>query len=190
MIDAIEAMEGEGPTTGTRKETRVMVYGKDMLETDIACCHFMGVSPFQIKHLRIPIEKGLVSAEAQSKGSAFDRHRTSFKMPSHKPKRILNFYSWKNYHACAEDEHSFEEAIHLALRKPKYWFKFFPKFMFLVLFNKFHLLRGRNAKTPEERGRILCIGNCCKRTAEENNTYFVPGCPPDPEDIIKAIIAM
>ena len=115
IIDAIESMEGEGPTKGTKKHTKVMVYGTDMSETDIACCHFMGVAPSQIRYLNYPINEGVVDAEPVIKGSAFSDRRTCFEMPRPIPKQILNFYSWKNYRACAQDEHSFEEAIHLAL---------------------------------------------------------------------------
>lgn len=190
IVDAIDSMEGEGPTKGTKKHTKVMVYGDNMFETDMACCRFMGVSPSDIKYLEYAINEKLITSDPIIKGDAFTTHRTSFEMPSSKPKKILNFYSWQNYRACAEDEHSFEEAIHLALIRPKYWFTFFPKFLYFIIFGRFHLLRGKEAKLPAAPGRILCIGNCCRETAEKNGAYFVPGCPPKPKDILKAIERM
>ena len=45
-------------------------------------------------------------------------------------------------------------------------------------------------EVPEEPGRILCIGNCCEKVARENDAYFVPGCPPKPEDILEAVRRM
>lgn len=190
IVDAVDSMEGEGPTTGQKRHTRVMVYGDNPYETDIACCHFMGVRPSEIQHLHHAIQQGLAASEPEIRGEAFSRHRTTFRMPSPKPKKILNFYSWKNYHACAEDDHCFEEAIHFALVRPKYWFTFFPKFLFLVIFKRFHLLRGKRAKIPKDPGRILCIGNCSQEVAKEIGAYFVPGCPPQPEDILKTISRM
>jgi uncharacterized protein (DUF362 family) len=190
VVDAVESMEGEGPTKGKKKLTHVMVYGKDMIETDLACCEFMGVSPSQVPHLERAVQQGLGRSGPEIVGQAFSDHRSSFEMPSPKPKHILNFYSWKNYNACAEDEHSFEEAIHLAMTRPKYWFTFFPKFIYLILFKRFHLLRGKGAKVPGDPGYILCIGNCCRQVAQENKADFVPGCPPEPEDIIKTISRM
>jgi uncharacterized protein (DUF362 family) len=190
IVDAIESMEGEGPTSGKKKVTHAMVYGDNIYETDIACCQFMGISPAQIRYLHYAIKENLWNSEPDIRGDAFAAHRTCFEMPSPKPKKILNFYSWKNYRACAEDEHSFEEAIHLALIKPKYWFTFFPKFIYFVLFQKFHLLRGKKAKLPEDAGRILCIGDCCRKVASENGDYHVPGCPPKPEDILETISRM
>jgi len=190
IVDAIHSMEGEGPTKGKKKVTKVMVYGENMIETDMACCHFMGVSPSKIEHLCNAVQERLGPNEAKVKGDAFVQRKTCFEMPSPKPKQILNFYSWKNYNACAEDEHSFDKAINLALRNPKYWFTFFPKFLYFVLFKRFDLLRGKNAKVPVNAGRILCLGNCCKDVANENSTYFVPGCPPKPEDILKTISRM
>jgi uncharacterized protein (DUF362 family) len=190
IVDGVESMEGEGPTQGRKKRTRVMVYGDDLFETDLACMHFMGASLSQVEHLRLAVEEGLARPEPMIKGEAFSRLRTTFQMPSAKPKQILNFYSWKNYRACAEDEHCFEEALHLALVKPRYWLTFFPKFFYLVLFRRLHLLRGKKAAIPGEPGYILCIGNCCEDVAKENGAFFVPGCPPQPEDILKAIIRM
>jgi uncharacterized protein (DUF362 family) len=190
VIDAIHSMEGEGPTTGKKKITKAMVYGKDPLETDVACCLFMGVPLTRVRHLEYAIQKNLVTSEPDIKGEAFDSLPSPFEMPSPKPKQVLNFYSWKNYRACAEDDHSFEEAIHLALRKPKYWFTFFPKFFYFVLFKRFHLLRGKKARLPEKPGRVLCIGNCCEEAARKSGAYFVPGCPPQPEDILKTISRM
>jgi uncharacterized protein (DUF362 family) len=190
IVDAINSMEGEGPTKGREKHTKVMVYGNNMLETDIACCHFMGVSPSQIKHISYAIQERLGADNPEIKGHAFTQLKTAFKMPSPKPKQILNFYSWKNYRACAEDEHSFDKAIHMALKNPKYWFTFFPKFLYFVIFERFDLLRGKKARVPEDAGRVLCIGNCCQDVARKNDAYFVPGCPPKPEDILKTISRM
>jgi uncharacterized protein (DUF362 family) len=190
IIDGIEAMEGEGPTQGKKKRTEVMVYGDDLFETDIACCYFMGVDPGKIEHLRRAVEEGLASFESQVKDRAAALCRSVFAMPSPKPKRLLNFYSWKNYRACAEDDHCFEEAIHWALGKPKYWIPFFPKFLKFVLFRRFHLLRGKGARIPEEPGRVLCLGDCCRDVAAERGADFVPGCPPKPEDIIKTVARM
>jgi len=190
IVDAIDSMEGEGPTKGTKKHTGAMVYGTDMLETDTACCYFMDVPPSSVEHLTHAVKENIGQQHPEIKGEAFARLKTAFVMPSPKPKQILSFYSWKNYHACAEDEHSFDKALHLAFRTPKYWFTFLPKFLYFVVFKKFHLLRGKHAKMPGEPGRVLCIGNCCKETADKNGAYFVPGCPPKPEDIIKTIQRM
>jgi uncharacterized protein (DUF362 family) len=190
IVDGIDSMEGEGPTQGRRKHTGIMAYGDNMFETDIACCHFMGQSPLQIEHLSHVIEQGLFPRRPKVSGDAFPRLRTTFAMPDPKPKKVLNFYSWKNYNACAEDEHCFEEAIHLAMRRPRYWFTFFPKFLYLVIFKGFHLLRGKNAAAPDVPGHKLCIGNCSKETADECGAHFVPGCPPEPEDILKTVMRM
>ncbi len=190
IVDGIVSMEGEGPTQGRRKHTRVLVYGDNPYETDAACCEFMGISPSQIKHIDYAVKEGLVQLEQEVKGEAFHKNRVNFQLPSPKPKKILNFYSWKNYRACAEDDHCFEEAIHLALRKPKYWLTFFPKFFYFVLFKRFDLIRGKKAKVPKDSDCVLCIGNCTKDTAAETDAHFVPGCPPDPEEILKTISRM
>jgi uncharacterized protein (DUF362 family) len=190
VVDGIVSMEGEGPTQGDLKPTGVLVFGDNPFETDVACCEFMGISPSQIEHINHAVKEGLVPFEQEVKGDAFQTNRVDFKLPSPKPKKLLNFYSWKNYRACAQDDHCFEEAIHLALKKPRYWVTFFPKFMYFVLFKRFDLIRGKRANVPTDSDRVLCIGNCSKDAAGEDGRYFVPGCPPDPEEILKTISRM
>ena len=93
IVDGITSMEGEGPTQGHRKRTKVLVYGDNPYETDLACCEFMGISPSQIKHLDHAVKEGLVQPESVVQGDAFQKNRVDFQLPSPKPKKILNFYS-------------------------------------------------------------------------------------------------
>ena len=47
VVDAVEAMEGEGPLRGKKKEVGALVIGTNILEVDIACCEIMGIRLYQ-----------------------------------------------------------------------------------------------------------------------------------------------
>jgi uncharacterized protein (DUF362 family) len=61
IVDAIVAMEGDGPNfpPGKPKPLGLVLAGSDGLAVDAVCCHIMGISPTDVKHLRLAHEKGL-----------------------------------------------------------------------------------------------------------------------------------
>src|SRR5262245_61380358 len=122
LVDGIVGMEGEGPTKGKPKATGVLALGTDIYETDFSCARFMGVDPMQVRHLAYAVERGHFSGTPDIMGEAFEARKTTFELPKHEPKKIFNFYGWKNHRACAECEHAVEHAFQLAARNPKYWF--------------------------------------------------------------------
>lgn len=196
LVDGIIGMEGEGPTKGRPKATGVLAAGDDIYETDFACARFMGVDPTKVAHLMYAVERGLLalpggSAEALPvTGEAFAARRATFELPGHEPKKILNFYGWKNHRACAECEHAVEHAYQLAAKNPRYWFTFFPKLAYLMMFDRVDLLRGREAEVPKGHGRLLLVGDCTRQLAEEYGVDYVKGCVPQPKDVIRRVLEM
>jgi uncharacterized protein (DUF362 family) len=196
IVDGVVGMEGEGPTKGRPKSSGVFACGDDIYETDFACARFMGVDPTRVAHLAYAVERGLISlpggdaAALPVTGEAFESRRSTFELPKDEPKKIFNFYGWKNHRACAECEHAVEHAYQLAARHPKYWFTFFPKLAYLMLFDRVDLLRGREAKVPEGHGRLLLVGDCTRRLAQEYGVDYVKGCVPRPEDVIRRVVEM
>jgi len=196
VVDGIVGQEGEGPTQGTPKKVGVLAVGSDIYETDFAVARFMGVDPMKVAHLAYAVERSLLvlpagGAEALPvSGEAFRTHATAFKLPSHGPKKVKNFYSWKNDRTCAECEHAVEHAYQLALRHPKYWFTFLPKFARLVMFDRVDLIRGREATIPKDHGKLLLVGDCTKRLSEEYGVDYAKGCVPTPESVIRRVLEM
>ncbi len=196
VVDGIVAMEGEGPTKGRPRKAGVLACGDDIYETDFACARFMGVDPTRVAHLAYAVERGLLrlppgGAEALPvSGDAFTRLSGAFELPHDGPKKLAGFYAWKNHRACAECEHAFEHAFLLALKNPRYWFRFFPKFASLVLFKRLDMIRGRDARVPEGHGRLLLLGDCTRQLAEEYGVDYVKGCVPRPEDVVRHVIRM
>jgi len=190
LVDGIVGMEGEGPTKGKRKPAGVLALGTDIYETDFACARFMGVDPMQVRHLAYAVERGHFSGDVRVLGEAYESRKTDFELPGHEPKKLLNFYGWKNDRACAECEHAVEHAFHLGITNPRYWFTFIPKVARLMLFDRIDLLRGRDAKVPAGHGKLLLVGDCTERLSQEYGVAHVPGCVPKPADVIRRIMEM
>ena len=60
VIDAIDAMEGNGPTGGTSHPLHMLLAAKDFYTQDCFAAKLMGLEPTEIVMLRQALEKGLV----------------------------------------------------------------------------------------------------------------------------------
>ncbi len=59
IIDAIDAMEGNGPTGGTSHPLNLLLASKDMYTQDYFAAGLMGIDPMEISMIRQAVEKGL-----------------------------------------------------------------------------------------------------------------------------------
>lgn len=187
VVDAVEAMEGEGPLRGKKKKVGALVIGTNLLETDIACCTLMGINPTEVEHLTLGMREGLGPANPHVIAGSIAL-KTSFKKANAAYGNILKVYSWRNPYACSMCIDSFTLAVKSALRNPRYWLTFIPKFAYLALFKRIDIIQGFHAHIPDKHGRIICLGDCTKEVAKRNNSRYIKGCPPTSEEIIEALM--
>ena len=189
VVDAVEAMEGEGPLSGKKKKVGALVIGTNLLEVDMACCELMGIEYKKVKHIKEAIRGDIGPKKTEIKGINPEEVKTSFnfKKANEKYGHILNVYSWRNPYACSMCIDSFSQAVKSAIRNPKYWLSFIPKFAYLALFKRIDIIQGFHAEIPNEHGRIICLGDCTREIAKENGFIHIKGCPPKSEDILEAL---
>ena len=63
IIDAIQAMEGQGPTNGKLRELGLIVASTDTLAADAICSYIVGFEPLKIPTTRIAYERKLGEAD-------------------------------------------------------------------------------------------------------------------------------
>ena len=64
LVDGIDAMEGNGPILGTRKQAGVVVGGAHPPAVDATCCRIMQIDPAKIRYLRIVANRSSWNLEA------------------------------------------------------------------------------------------------------------------------------
>lgn len=184
VLDGITGVEGDGPLHGKVVKSRVFAVGTNMLEVDSVAARLMGFDPAGIEHLRLAGELGTGDMNPEVVGTApshdFEPANESFG-------RVVNIYSWRDPTACSMCIDSFSGAVHLAVRRPKYWFTLVPKLAYWGVFRKLHIIQGTAARVPDEAGRVICLGRCTKGLADSEALTHLAGCPPTPEEVAETL---
>lgn len=81
LVDAIQAMEGNGPSGGTLRETGLILASDNPYELDYCLCKIIGVAPESILTVKESISRGLCSGD-------FDRLNLIGALPNLKPFRV------------------------------------------------------------------------------------------------------
>jgi uncharacterized protein (DUF362 family) len=196
VVDAVVGLEGNGPILGKPVAVGAMLVGKSMVETDIVGSLLMGQDPRDVLHINKAVEMGLGEWVVDVHGERIDDLAVKFQPAPQQVNRNYNFYLWRNHRACHLDDDAFLRAAKVARRNPRYWM-YFVKLYYYSLFRRIDVIRGRGMSMPEFKpGQKIIISGDCAREVLDNyedipkNVIHIPGCPPKPEDIIKAIIRM
>ncbi len=186
IIDAIEGMEGEGPLNGKRKRVGALVIGTNQLEADIVSCGIMGIDHTRVDHLAYGIRERIGPEVPVVIGTpSIADVRTPFLGANQRYGKFLNIYSWRDPHACSMCIDSFSLAVKYAVRNPRYWFTFLPKFAYYALFGRLNIIQGKETRIPDAGGEVICLGDCTKELAEREGLRHIEGCPPDQETILR-----
>ncbi|MBT9174958.1 MAG: Ferredoxin [candidate division WS2 bacterium] len=59
IMEAITAMEGDGPAHGSIRKTNLILYSTNAIELDAIAAYMMGINPRNVHHLRIANQRGL-----------------------------------------------------------------------------------------------------------------------------------
>ncbi|MBN1997321.1 DUF362 domain-containing protein [candidate division KSB1 bacterium] len=179
VIDGYIGMEGLGPSGGDAIKSDFCVASTHPFAADFYGCLLMGLDPLSVPHLRIISERMGFFMDVDSYRSPADYkefivpYRLAPQDISIDYKNIV-VYDQESCSACLS-------TLMLFLRR----FKDDMSPYFLDD-GKFHIGIGKGIRDAKE-GTVR-IGNCSRRNMNGNpKTIYVPGCPPVPTQIYKAI---
>jgi uncharacterized protein (DUF362 family) len=185
VLDGVEGMEGNGPTHGTRNKPQVFAAGTDLVEFDTVVAGVMGFAPDEIPML------GYATIEARDPvvlGSPIDEVRTSFVRPNHGEfDKLMGLRIWSNIRSCNGCDLHVTTAKESVKSNPLKLLKYGPSIIRQAMFGRVDVLKGEQSVVPQDHGRLVFIGDCTADLADGYDGTFVPGCPPDPDDILNAL---
>ncbi len=65
IVDAVTAMEGNGPTAGTPRHVGALLAGTDCHQTDMICARLIGLDPMTVPTLQAAAQRGLVEPDVE-----------------------------------------------------------------------------------------------------------------------------
>ncbi len=63
LVDAVEAMEGNGPTAGTPRHMGALLAGTDCCKLDLVCAKLIGLAPMAVPTLQAAVQRGCLTVE-------------------------------------------------------------------------------------------------------------------------------
>ncbi len=185
VLDGVEGMEGNGPTHGTRNRPQVFAAGTDLVEFDTVVAGVMGFAPHEIPML------GYATVEARDPvvlGCSTDDVRTTFVRGNQDElQKMLGLRVWSNIRSCNGCDLHVTIAKESLRSKPSKMLRYGPSIVRQALFGRIDVLKGEQSVVPPDHGRLVFIGDCTADLADGYDGTFVPGCPPDPDDILNAL---
>ena len=180
IVDGIIALEGNGPNSiaARPKPMGVLVAGRDMTQVDNACIRIMGIPPHLVTHVpEVDFDVTGVKIRSVARKFALPKKEDGFF-------RFANVYYTLSCSGCIESLSGGlrrmvapEQLHNLPVRMQKIFRN--------VITGRMYLFMGKNNVMPKKPGAMLCIGNCSKKFAEANDIPYIPGCPPDPEELVQ-----
>jgi hypothetical protein len=188
IVDGIVGIEGDGPLfQGKKIRSRITVIGEDVLAVDATCCRIMGIEPSKVLHINNAFKLGIGDMEPVIFGFPIKQIRKKFKLPNMEYFKMMKLFNIRNKWACSMCSDSLRVALKMTLSSPSLFIKYMPRWINLILFKGVCFVTGPKATIKDNYGKVICLGNCTRKFAEENNFCFAYGCPPSPEEILKSL---
>ncbi len=177
IVDGTTGLEGLGPSAGDPKTMDVCVVSGDALAADAVSCFLMGMSAFDVPHLRMGAERGhgIIDLDGLDVEPAGWKHfRSAFARPPSDLALEFPQVTILDKQSCS----ACQSTLLLFLRR--YGEKIFD---YMPQDSTPHFAIGKGHETVPPG--TLCLGNC---TAKHKKTgLFVPGCPPVASEILNAL---
>ncbi|MCD6574288.1 DUF362 domain-containing protein [Candidatus Aerophobetes bacterium] len=179
IVDGTVGMEGLGPTHGEPVNLGVIVVSRDVVAADTVASTIMGIDPSEIEYIKLAEKEGLGCADL-SRIEVVGERLENLIRPFKRVKLDFKKYEDKGIFihergACSGCRHNMESIITSLEKKGE-----------LEYLKGFHIVFGQLSKMPERvRGKLVFIGLCTREY--KNKGYYIPGCPPHPEDIMNEL---
>ena len=174
IIDGTIGLEGLGPSAGKAKALGVVLVGVDAFAADSLACGVMGISAYDVPHLRIAAERGYGVIDLESIGAYpqnWKEVQSSFALPPEELSIEFSGFTILDEQSCSACQSTL--------------------FMFLKKYGQqlrdstsdekdIVIAIGKGHKTLPSG--TLCVGNCTAR--HKDCGVFVSGCPPVASEIL------
>ncbi len=180
VIDGYIGMQGLGPSGGETITSDFAVASLNPVGADVIGSIMMGQNPLDVPHLKLVSERMGYSMDPDHYDVYPDNYKNYIKEYKKPPKEISIEYP--DVVLCDK------ESCSACLSTVMFFLKRFKTDMsqYLLDDTKLHLAIGKGVREDDIKNGTILIGNCTQNAKKKG--IFIPGCPPVPTRIYKAII--
>ena len=91
---------------------------------------------------------------------------------------------WSNHKACSMCRYAFLRIRKNPLEDIKYTILMYLKLLKYAVKGG-EIMFGSEPEFDQRSPNVICVGNCTKKVAREKGYVFIPGCPPQKEQMLK-----
>ncbi|MHA1377591.1 MAG: DUF362 domain-containing protein [Candidatus Helarchaeota archaeon] len=178
IIDAINCIEGTGPTQiggGKTKIMNLLIAGRNILEVDNAASEIMGFNVDDIQHIP-KVEYKTVGLPIDDVKSNFEPPKSYLDAPI--GKTIIRLHVGDS--SCTPMGDIMIDAFGKLTMNQELMQK-------IADFDRIDISTG-GAEFPEEANIKICVGECSRPIAKKYKLIHVPGCPIDPANFVKVLV--
>ena len=146
-----------------------------VVEVDNVCLQLMGFPPEHAPHIP-PLR------EVPTVGLSLAEARNPFAY------EFRGYFRYKNVYEHLHDSCSgCNWALYYAFREVKgsTWRRL--KFQYRGVWRRLDIVMGHAHQMPSGHGKVICLGDCALKFAEEHGLPMARGCPPRAEDILQVL---
>jgi uncharacterized protein (DUF362 family) len=174
IIDGTIGMEGLGPSAGKPKSLGVVLVGVDAFATDSVACRIMGISAYDVPHLRMGAQRGYGVINLDSIGiypQNWKDVQNSFALPPDKLSIEFSGFNILDQQSCS----ACQSTLLMFLRR-------YGKQLRDRVSDDKDIIVAIGKGHKELPSSTLCVGNCTAK--HKKCRVFVSGCPPVASEIL------
>ena len=174
IIDGTIGMEGLGPSAGEPKALGVVLVGVDAFATDSLACSIMGISAYDVPHLRMGAERGYGVINLDSISACpqnFKDVQSPFALPPDELSIEFSGFTILDQQSCS----ACQSTLLMFLRK------YGKQIRDTMSDDEDIIIAIGKGHTELPRG-TLCVGNCT--AGHKKCGVFLSGCPPVASEIL------
>ncbi len=184
IIDGIEGAQGDWPMpTSTKKRSNLLICGDDNFETDRAACMLMGIDPATIPHIG-PGEVKFIEKEMKGLTARFRPVKTRDSI------KLMRFNVPLDPSTCTACANAGNESLMQLVLWPQILMLPYTlwRLLYFCVLNRTYIVMGSKPITPKRPCKVICIGDCTRKFARDNNYYHLPGCSPSIHEVRKTLM--
>jgi len=160
----------------------ILIAGTNTYEVDSLAIRLLGIP--EPDYMKMARGIGVGNDEFVTRGVESETFQCRSLPPTSEYKQYLRLRVWSNPKACSMCRYAFLRISKTPWEDIRYSLKMYLRLMRYAVTGA-DILIGSDPKLKTISPKVICVGNCTKEIACDNGYEYVPGCPPQKEQMLK-----